>query len=940
MSSNKIYNRLESLFSDLEDQIEPNFNSLKAENLSGWTWQCNPLGEYTACGSEIEQALGFSPEEVIHEKVYLLGLDTDSSILLKNLISSKTPNFEEELIYITPGGNKLNVRVTGLSNNNSEGTFLGWTGFSSLLSPSQLLSHYQSKNSTFPIDNSRSNGLKGQKDKFENRDKAKLSETSFPIANSDLREQLLMEEETTIVSGSESQASNMVVPFTIGKASRGLFEIQDTPGREWTEDEEALVKEVARQLALALENANLYHDLKTVANDRQKFLLQAERRALELEAAAEIARDTTQTLSLDELLRQIVDLVHQRFGFYQVSIFLIDEDGEYAVVRESTGPAGEELKRRGHKLAVGSKSIIGTATARKEPYIVNDVSNHPNYYANPLLPNTKSEMGIPLRIGERVIGALDVQTTTPNPFTEDVVNVLQIISDQVAVAIENARAYELSQKALLEMQEVDRMKSQFLANMSHELRTPLNSIIGFSKVILKGIDGPINEIQSQDLTAIHNSGQHLLNLINDILDLSKIEAGKMTLSYTDLDIKEIARSVMSTATGLVKDKPIHLKNLIQDDLPPVKGDQTRVRQVLLNLVSNAAKFTEEGSITLEAKEITSDGNYELMITVKDTGIGIAEMDRHKLFQEFSQVDDSPTRKSGGSGLGLSICRSLIEMHGGRIGLLESKPDEGSTFFFTLPLENPTIKTEPDLAKKIILAIEEDPEILRVYQRYLEATDFIIENRDFHSQLLDEIRNIQPECVLLDISSRKFYAWKLIRDLSENQLTSSIPVLVCSMTDEKEKAFSYGVKEYLLKPFLQDEFIQSIHRIENGSKDIGVLFISPSQENSQRIHQILASLPGYIFQEANRMDEVMSVLTNQSINVIILDLTIPEKSGFDFLRELQNQNESSKIPKIVVSRAELASELQKEMPVNCQWCISSDFLRSGELIRAIHNALKH
>ena len=236
------------------------------------------------------------------------------------------------------------------------------------------------------------------------------------------------------------------------------------------------------------------------------------------------------------------------------------------------------------------------------------------------------------------------------------------------------------------MREVDRVKSQFLANMSHELRTPLNSIIGFSRVILKGIDGPVTETQQQDLTAIYTSGQHLLMLINDILDLSKIEAGKMELAFSDLNLADLINSAMSTAIGLVKDKPIKLIANFSKDLPLVRADATRVRQVVINFLSNAAKFTEQGSITIAAEQtVDPAGKPEVMVTVTDTGPGIAEADRSKLFLPFSQVDDLATRKTGGTGLGLSICRSLIELHGGRIGLLRSKVGEGSTFFFTLPL---------------------------------------------------------------------------------------------------------------------------------------------------------------------------------------------------------------------------------------------------------------
>ena len=179
---------------------------------------------------------------------------------------------------------------------------------------------------------------------------------------------------------------------------------------------------------------------------------------------------------------------------------------------------------------------------------------------NPLLPETKAEAAIPLKIGNRIIGALDIQSTEVNAFTEDDIAILQLLADQIAVGIDNARSYNLAQQAVEEMREVDRLKSQFLANMSHELRTPLNSIIGFARVILKGIDGPTTELQQQDLTAIFNSGQHLLGLINDILDLSRIEAGKMDLTFDEVNIKDLIASVMSTAAGLVKDKPVELKS--------------------------------------------------------------------------------------------------------------------------------------------------------------------------------------------------------------------------------------------------------------------------------------------------------------------------------------------------------------------------------------------
>ncbi len=404
--------------------------------------------------------------------------------------------------------------------------------------------------------------------------------------------------------------ANCMVPLRSGGRLTGLLNASARFPTEFSQEDTRLLRIVGNGIAVALE--------------KQRLLRQAQRRALELQTASEIARDTASTLSLDLLLNRIVNMLAERFGFYYAALFLLDEASTFGVIREATGDAGKEMKQRGHKLAVGSRSVVGTVTATGDPFILNDVHNNPMHFTNPLLPDTRSEMGVPLKLGTTVIGALDLQSKEVSAFNQDDVTVLQILADQIAIAIENARAYELSQKAIADMKEIDRVKSQFLANMSHELRTPLNSIIGFSRVIIKGIDGPINDTQKQDLSAIYNSGQHLLSLINDILDLSKIDAGKMELAFSDVNLTDLINSAMSTAVGLVKDKPIKLHTVIPENLPLVHADNTRVRQVLINFMSNAAKFTDEGTITVEAiPQRGPNGKPEVMVTVTDSGPGIA-----------------------------------------------------------------------------------------------------------------------------------------------------------------------------------------------------------------------------------------------------------------------------------------------------------------------------
>ena len=367
------------------------------------------------------------------------------------------------------------------------------------------------------------------------------------------------------------------IPMRSAGELMGFINVSAEHAAEFSIDDIRIIEAAANGIAVALE--------------RQNFVVEAERRALELQTAAELARDTTGELTLDILLPRFINLLCERFDFQNASIYLLDEANEMISIRESTSGTLKQTP----SLAVGSESLVGQTTAQGQPMLLNNILEAPFEFHKTILPETRSELCIPMKLGERIIGVLDIQSTRFGAFTENDITVLQVLADQIAIAMENARSYELSQIAIKEMEEVDRLKSQFLANMSHELRTPLNSIIGFSRVILKGIDGEINDIQKQDLSAIYNSGQHLLYLINDILDLSKIEAGKMQLSFTDLDINEIVNSVMSTAVGLVKDKPIKLEKEIEDGIPVVHADATRVRQVLLNFVSNSAKFTEEGS---------------------------------------------------------------------------------------------------------------------------------------------------------------------------------------------------------------------------------------------------------------------------------------------------------------------------------------------------------
>ncbi|MCS7177759.1 MAG: ATP-binding protein [Anaerolineae bacterium] len=445
-------------------------------------------------------------------------------------------------------------------------------------------------------------------------------------------------------------------------------------------DEIGILADVFNRMAAELEI--LYNDLEAKVAERTRLLQQAnyqiQRRALQLQASLEVGQAVTSILDPDTLLDRVVRVVRDCFYYSYVAVYTTDDSGNGLALRASVGEAdpfhGEQVPRDSAG-AVGQAFRDGRAVveSRSVPLKV-----------GPPLSYARSEVALPLRLGDRVLGVLDVQSTQPEAFDQDDVSVLQNVANQVAIALENARAYALEREAAERLRELDRSKRRFLANMSHELRTPLTNIIGFARLMLKGVDGPLTDQQRYDLEIIYHNGEHLLGLINDLLDISQIEAGLMELEFREVDLSELIRSVMATASALVRGKPVVLKEVVSPDLPRVKADPARIRQVLLRLLTNAAKFTDQGTITIQAWP--ADG--EVRISVSDTGIGIPPEFRERIFERFEQGLMENGRRPDGAGLGLALSKEFVEMHGGRIWV-ESEVGKGSTFTFTLPQAPPS-----------------------------------------------------------------------------------------------------------------------------------------------------------------------------------------------------------------------------------------------------------
>ena len=289
-----------------------------------------------------------------------------------------------------------------------------------------------------------------------------------------------------------------------------------------------------------------------------------------------------------------------------------------------------------------ARQVLLPASARtKKGVIVNDVTQDKGFLPNPLLPETASEMAIPMMVGDELIGILDVQSTRVDRFTAEDVRIKSTLAQQIAVAVTNAMAFERERKTVERLKEVDRLKQQFLANMSHELRTPLNSIIGYSEVLLDGVDGELTEDAIEDVDAIHSSGKHLLSIINEILDLAKIDAGQMELDIRETNPQDFLGEIVKAGQILVKDKAVVLELVEDTNVKSICADKVRFRQILWNLVSNAVKFTEKGSVSVHYGMHSKGMAY---IRVKDTGIGMTKEDLALIFERFRQVDGSSTRR--------------------------------------------------------------------------------------------------------------------------------------------------------------------------------------------------------------------------------------------------------------------------------------------------------
>jgi signal transduction histidine kinase len=568
----------------------------------------------------------------------------------------------------------------------------------------------------------------------------------------------------------------------------------------------ALLEAFAAQAAVVVRNVHLVRELEARGAELG-------RKVEQLEALSEVGGLVSSSLVLDEVLSNII-MNAVRFSGCDGGLIMEYVEADRCFSVRSAYASSPELLARLRLVRVDLETtLVGRSALEGHPIAVSDLASVALDPHLQLLYDDgwRSMIAVPVLRGERIIGALVVRRKRTGEFSAETIDFLETFAGQSALAVWNAQLFRELETKTAELQVVSQHKSEFLASMSHELRTPLNAVIGFSEVLLERMFGELNDRQDEYLRDILSSGRHLLRLLNDILDLSKVEAGRMELEHSTFSV----RSALEYGISMVRERAsahgIEMGLDVDPGVETLDSDELRFKQVLLNLLSNAVKFTPDGGHVSVAA--TRRGG-EVAVTVTDDGAGIPPEDRERIFESFQQGRRGAQSEEG-TGLGLTLCRRIVALLGGRMWL-ETELGKGSTFGFSVPLSGTAYAAElapgVDADLPLVVVVDDDRASLDLMTAYLDGLGVRIALARDGVEGLEMIRTLRPAAVVLDIRLPRLDGWELLTRLRADIATREVPVVIVSILDDKHRGLSLGAADYLIKPVARDALVGALRRV--------------------------------------------------------------------------------------------------------------------------------
>jgi signal transduction histidine kinase/CheY-like chemotaxis protein len=680
-----------------------------------------------------------------------------------------------------------------------------------------------------------------------------------------------------------------------------------------------------------------YADLEKKVELRTRELAQS---VEELRALGEVSQAVNSTLDLETVLNTIVAKATQLSGT-EVGAIYVHEDAKNEFALRATYGMSEafvaELARQG----VGfGHSTAAQAAMQRAPVQVADLKE-----ANPtalqevmLRAGYRALLVMPLLSRDKLMGALVVRRKAPGDFPQHSVDLLQTFAAQSVLAIQNANLFTGVEEKSRQLEMASQHKSQFVASMSHELRTPLNAIIGLTEMMVSNAARFGTEKAAEPLRRVHGAGTHLLGLINQVLDLSKIEAGKLELSPETVNLAPLLEDVIGTGRQLAEQNKNRLVLDAQEDLGQLTVDAMRLRQILLNLLSNACKFTKQGEVALRVRRII-DGHNWIEIAVADTGIGMTPEQQAKLFEEFTQADSSTARQYGGTGLGLAITRKLARMMGGDV-TVASEPGKGSVFTVRLPgsAESQARSSTGSDGRRsptadCVLVIDDDATARELIADHLKAEGFSVVTAAGGVEGLKLAKELRPTAITLDVMMPDLDGWSVLAALRQDPELAEIPVIMITIVDEHRRGIALGAAGYLTKPIDRERLRRLVSRFRAPVPPTRVLLVEDDAVQRERMRGWLEG-PQWTVREAANGREALDRLKEGKPDVILLDLMMPEMDGFAVVATLQKETGWRDIPVIVITSLDLDAKDRARLNAGVQLVLVKERFRPADLVERI------